>query len=184
MAIHLHHVFEDKSARQTTDSPSMTAEVPYVGLQFDVNVKDAKVNPLPGMVELLSRYQELFNDPPDGVPNRNVHHHIPTDQNAPIPSPRLYRLSFQQLEELRTQLTKLLAKKWIRPSASPYGAPVLFAMKKGGKLRMCIDYRALNAITVKDGHAMPLAEDCINQLNGGSIFSRHSSVVEMMPVPM
>ena len=84
----------------------------------------------------------------------------------------MYRLSFQQLEELRNQLEKLILKKWIRPSASPYGAPVLFAFKKGGKPRMCIDYRAIYAITVKDSYAMPLVEDCINQLNGGAIFSK------------
>jgi hypothetical protein len=58
------------------------------------------------------------------------------------------------------------------PLASPYGAPVLFAFKKGGKMHMCIDYRTINAITIKDTYALPLAEDCLNQLNRGKIFSK------------
>ena len=63
------------------------------------------------------------------------------------------------MDELKKQIDDLLAKGFIRPSVSPYGAPILFVRKKDGKLRMCMDYRALNKITVRNVYPLPLIED-------------------------
>jgi hypothetical protein len=93
---------EDKSH----DEPQRAFAKDYVGMQFDVNIKDVKKTDLKGLQGLLERYTEIFEDPPDGVPDHNLFHEIPTDPQAPIPSPRMYRLSFKQLEELHTQLDK------------------------------------------------------------------------------
>ncbi|GJP58380.1 hypothetical protein CLOP_g23603 [Closterium sp. NIES-67] len=82
-----------------------------------------------------------------------------------------WRLSQPKLMELRMQIDYVLEKKTIRPSTSPYAAPILFTPKKDGGLRMCTDYRALNNITIKSRFPIPHADDLIDQLRGAMIFS-------------
>jgi hypothetical protein len=118
------------------------------------------------LAAIKSEFKDIFSEP-TGIHQRGVYHRIPLLPDAMPPTPKLYRLSFNESDELRKQLDKLLEKGWIRPSSSPYGSPVLFASKKNGALRLCIDYRALNNLTIKDNYALPMAEDCINQLNSG-----------------
>ena len=73
-------------------------------------------------------------------------------------------MSPTELAEVRHQLDNYLQKGWIRPSTSPYGAPILFVRKKDGSLRMCIDYRTLNTQTVLDKYPLPRIEDLLNRL--------------------
>ena len=73
---------------------------------------------------------------------------------------------------MRTELQELFDKGFIRPSVLPWGAPVLFVKKKDGTLRMCIDYRQINKVTVKNKYPLPKIEDLFNQLKGASIFSK------------
>lgn len=80
-----------------------------------------------------------------------------------------YRLAPRELEELRTQLDELLEKGFIRPSVSPWGAPVLFVKKKDGSLRLCIDYRQLNKVTVKNKYLLPRIDDLFDQLRASKI---------------
>ena len=77
-----------------------------------------------------------------------------------------------ELKELKLQLQELLEKGFIRPSVSPWGAPVLFIKKKDGTLRLCIDYRQLNKLTVKNKYPLPRIDDLFDQLKGASIFSK------------
>ena len=91
--------------------------------------------------------------------------------NTKIPNRPYYKMSIRELEELRLQLDKYLRSGMIRPSKSPYGAAVLFAPKKNGKLRFCIDYRPLNEITVKNAVTGASIEDCLNQLHGAKLMS-------------
>ena len=77
-----------------------------------------------------------------------------------------------ELKELKLQLQELLEKKFIRPSVSPWGAPVLFVKKKDGTLRLCIDYRQLNKLTIKNKYPLPGIDDLFDQLKGASIFSK------------
>ena len=77
-----------------------------------------------------------------------------------------------ELQELKKQLQELLDKGYIRPSVSPWGAPVLFVRKKDGTLRLCIDYRKLNQVTVKNKYPLPRIEDLFDQLQGASKFSK------------
>ena len=77
-----------------------------------------------------------------------------------------------ELKELKTQLQELLDKGFIRPSVSPWGAPVLFVKKKDDTLRMCIDYQQINKVTVKNKYPLPRIEDLFDQLRGASVFSK------------
>ena len=85
----------------------------------------------------------------------------------------MYRLSPLEMEEVKKQVAELLAKGYIEPSTSPYGAPVLFVAKKDGGLRMVCDWRQLNAITVKNraGGSLPRCEDLFDRLAGARVFS-------------
>ncbi|WVZ57271.1 hypothetical protein U9M48_007676 [Paspalum notatum var. saurae] len=85
---------------------------------------------------------------------------------------RPYRMDANQLAELKEQIQELLDKGYIRPSTSPWGAPVIFVPKKDGTQRMCIDYRALNDVTVKNKYPLPRIDDLFDQLKGASVFSK------------
>jgi hypothetical protein len=90
---------------------------------------------------------------------------------API-SKRPYRMAVEELKELKKQLTKLQEAGYIRPSSSPWGAPVLFVQKKDGSQRMCVDYRSLNDVTVKNKYPLPRIEDLFDQIRGARVFSK------------
>ncbi|WMV24606.1 hypothetical protein MTR67_017991, partial [Solanum verrucosum] len=94
---------------------------------------------------------------------------LPDTQPISIPP---YRMAPAELKELKGQLKDLLGKGFIRPSHSPWGAPVLFVKKKDGCLRMCIDYRQLNRVTVKNRYPLPRIDDLFDQLHGASHFSK------------
>ena len=77
-----------------------------------------------------------------------------------------------KLRELKAQLQELLSKGFIRPSASPWGAPVLFVKNKDGSFRMCIDYMQLNKVTIKNKYPLPRIDDLFDQLQGACTFSK------------
>ena len=95
-----------------------------------------------------------------------------TEPGGAQPYQGIYRMSPLELGELRKQLDDLLEKGFIKPSKSPFGAPILFVHKKDGGLRMCIDYRALNQITVKNRYPIPRIDDLLDQLKGAKVFSK------------
>ncbi|KAG8498960.1 hypothetical protein CXB51_005304 [Gossypium anomalum] len=78
----------------------------------------------------------------------------------------------KELVELKAQIQALLDRGFIRPSVSPWGAPVLFVKKKDGTMRMCIDYRQLNKLTIKNKYPLPRINDLFDQLRGASVFSK------------
>ena len=81
-------------------------------------------------------------------------------------------MSPTELAEVRRQLDDYLAKGFIQPSTSPYGAPILFAWKKDGTLQMCVDYRSLNKMTKKDVYPIPRIDDLLYRLTNATIFSK------------
>ncbi|GBG75096.1 hypothetical protein CBR_g19609 [Chara braunii] len=107
-----------------------------------------------------------------GVVEREVVHAIEVVPGSKVPRGRIYGMSPAELDELRCQLKELTEKGWIRPSTSPYGAPVLFVPKKGGTLRMCIDYRGLDAITVKNAERPPRIDDLLDRVQGCRYFTK------------
>lgn len=91
-----------------------------------------------------------------------VEHKIPLkDENAPPPKRKIYPLDNDELVELKKQISELLESNRIEPSNGPYGAPILFAKKKDGRLRMCIDYRMLNAQTRNDVFPLPRIDEIL-----------------------
>jgi hypothetical protein len=91
--------------------------------------------------------------------------------SAPI-SKRAYRVSGPELVELKKHIDELSEKGYIRPSTSPWASPVLFVEKKDGTKRMCVDYRSLNEVTIKNMYPLPRIEDLFDQLRGASVFSK------------
>jgi hypothetical protein len=83
-----------------------------------------------------------------------------------------YRMVANQLAELKEQLQELLDKRYIRPSASPWGAPVIFVPKKDGTRGMCVDYRSLNEVTIKNKYTLPRIDDLFDQLKRACVFSK------------
>ena len=83
-----------------------------------------------------------------------------------------HRMALVELQELRVQLQELLDKGFIRPSTSPWAAPVLFAKKKDKTLRLCIDYRQLNRVTIKNRYPLPRIYDLFDQLRGARVYSK------------
>ena len=79
-------------------------------------------------------------------------------------------MALEDLKELKEQLKDLLDKGFIRPRILPWGAPVLFVKKKEGSLRMCIDYRTLNKVTIRNKYPIPWIDDLFDQLQGASHF--------------
>ena len=117
-------------------------------------------------------FKDVFAPPPDGLPpDRGTGHLIPLvpDHKPPYRNP--YRLSPLEIAEVKKQIEELLKKGWIEESQSPYGSSILFVTKKDGTLRMCIDYRALNNLTVKDRSPLPRIDDLLSQMNGAKVFS-------------
>uniref|UniRef100_A0A388LBB6 Reverse transcriptase domain-containing protein n=1 Tax=Chara braunii TaxID=69332 RepID=A0A388LBB6_CHABU len=128
--------------------------------------------PDPRISHLLDEYRDIFEAPTGTVPDRPIRHGIALTAGAVPPRGCIYRMSEEELEVLRAQLDDLLNKGWIRPSCSPYGAPVLFVRKNNKDLRLCIDYRKLNAQTVKNVGPLPRIDDLLERLGGATYFSK------------
>ncbi|GBG80638.1 hypothetical protein CBR_g31098 [Chara braunii] len=126
----------------------------------------------PRITELLDAYGDVFEGPHGVVPDRPIRYEIILEDGAVPPRGCIYRMSEEGLSVLRAQLDDLLEKGWIRPSSSPYGVPVLFVRKKNKDLRLCIDYRKLNAQTIRNAGPLPRIDDLLERLGGAKFFSK------------
>jgi hypothetical protein len=122
---------------------------------------------------VLHEFRDMFVDEiPELPPRREIDFSIDLlPRSAPI-SKEPYRMSLPELTELKIQLQKLLDKEYIRPSVSPWGAPTLFVNKKDNTLRLCIDYRQLNKVTIKNKYPLLGINDLFDQVGGAKIFSK------------
>jgi hypothetical protein len=138
------------------------------------NDEERKINDHNGYGHLVDEFTDVFPDdlPNELPPKRNVDFAIELENGHTPPSRPPYRLGHRELAELKKQLDELLEKGFIQPSVSPYGAPVLFVRKKDGTMRMCVDYRMLNKITIKNKYALPYIEELFDQLHGACVFSK------------
>jgi hypothetical protein len=134
---------------------------------------DGKVANLIEDIRIVSEFPDVFPEElPDMPLERKVEFAIELiPGTAPI-SNRAYQVSEPELVELKKQIDELLEKGYIRPSISSWAALVLFMEKKDGTKRMCIDYRSLNEVTVKNKYPLPRIEDLFDQLRGASVFSK------------
>ena len=124
--------------------------------------------------KVLSHYRDVFPpELPQGLPpSREVDHKIELLPGAVPPSRPTYRLSATELAELKKQLEELTKAGFIQPSKSPFGAPILFVKKKDGTMRMCVDYRALNNVTIKNSYPLPRVDELFDRLQGAKYFSK------------
>jgi hypothetical protein len=124
--------------------------------------------------QVLEEFPNVMPDelPEDLPPRRRVDHAIEVIPRVEPPAKAPYRMSHEELKELKVQLEELLAKGYIKPSKSPYGAPILFVHKKDGTLRMCVDYIALNKAMVKNQYPLLGIDDLFDRLSRAKVFSR------------
>jgi hypothetical protein len=107
------------------------------------------------MDKVVEEYEDIFTSPA-GVPlHCQVKHPIDLTPGAPLPNGPIYRCSVLENDEIKRQIHELLQKGHIRPSSSPCGSPIVLVQKKDGTWRLCIDYRALNKITVRNRYPIP-----------------------------
>ena len=153
-------------ARRLLDSGCMG----YLASVVDIDLEEeSKPENIPVVCDFLDVFPE---DLPGLPPDREIEFVIDLiPGTAPI-SKSPYRMAPTELKELKVQLQELLDKGFIRPSFSPWGAPVLFVEKKDGTLRLCIDYRELNKVTIKNKYPLPRIDDLFDQLQGSSVFSK------------
>ncbi|GJV54607.1 putative reverse transcriptase domain-containing protein [Tanacetum coccineum] len=124
-------------------------------------------------VPIVQKFSEVFpKDLPGLPPARQVEFQIDLVPGATPVAQAPYGLAPSEMQELSAQLQELFDKGFIRPSSSPWGAPVLFVKKKDGSLRMCIDYRKLNKLTVKNQYPLSRIDDLFGQLQGSSVYSK------------
>ena len=118
-------------------------------------------------------FPEVFPDEiPSAPPEREVEFSMDLVPGTRPISTEPYRMSASELLELKSQLEDLLEKKFVRPSVSPWGAPVLLEKKKDGSMRLCIDYRQLNKVTIKNRYPLPRIDNLMERLVGARMFSK------------
>ena len=109
---------------------------------------------------------------PELSPEREVEFGINLVPDSHPISRAPYRMAPVEPGELKKQLEELIEKGFVRPNISPWGAPVLFVKKKDDSMRLCVDYRELNKVTIKNKYTLPRIEDLFDQLHGAAVFSK------------
>ncbi|KAJ9547519.1 hypothetical protein OSB04_020062 [Centaurea solstitialis] len=143
--------------------------VAFMAHVIDKKTEEKSIQDIP----VVREFPEVFPEELPGLPPpRQVEFHIDLVPGAGPIAKSPYRLAPSEMQELSNQLQELLDKGFIRPSSSPWGAPVLFVKKKDGSFRMCIDYRELNKITIKNRYPLPRINDLFDQLQGATYFSK------------
>ena len=131
--------------------------------------KDGRIT----VISVVREFEDVFPGEVPGLPpKREVEFSIDLVPGAGPVSIAPYRMAPAKLVELKKQIEELLEKQFIRPNASPWGAPVLLVKKKDGGSRLCVDYRQLNKLTIKNKYPLPRIDDLMAQLYGASIFSK------------
>ena len=141
---------------------------------FLASIKDTSVDvPSIDSIRVVRDFTDVFPDELPGIPPvREIEFSIDLIPGAEPISKAPYRMAPIELKELKEQLQELLDNGFIRPSVSPWGAPVLFVKKKDGSMRLCIDYRELNRITIRNRYPLPRIDDLFDQLQGARHFSK------------
>ncbi|GJZ48849.1 putative reverse transcriptase domain-containing protein [Tanacetum coccineum] len=137
----------------------------FLNHQFNVNLMPVELGSFDAIIESTWKEGFLLSG---HVTTKEVEDKVRRTPCSRAP----YRLAPSEMKELSEQLKELSDKGFIRPSSSPWGAPVLFVKKKDGSFRMCIDYRELNKLTVKNRYPLPRIDDLFDQLQGSSVYSK------------
>jgi hypothetical protein len=170
-----HQVSLDISSQTVElDSPEHESTIPYLPQREYTNpctyaTTGIKLKDIP----IICEYPDVFPDDLPGMPaDRDIEFIIELQPGTAPISKRPYRMPHNELAELKIQLQDLLDKGFIHPSASPWGCPALFVKKKDNSLRLCVDYRPLNAVTIKNKYPLPRIDILFDQLAGAKVFSK------------
>jgi hypothetical protein len=159
--------------------PMVTTSVHHVGA---LNLED---------IPMVCEFSDVFPEDLPGMPlDQNVEFTIELQPDmAPI-SRRPYKMTPKELAELKVQLKELLDKGYIRPSSLPWGYPALFVKKKDQSIRLCVDYRPLNVVTIKNKYSLPRIDILFHQLIDAKVFSKvdlysgyHQMKIHLKDVP-
>ncbi|WMV42471.1 hypothetical protein MTR67_035856 [Solanum verrucosum] len=123
-------------------------------------------------IHMVSKREVFPTDWPGMPSGRDIDFCIHLEPGTRPTSIPPYRMAPTELRELKAQIQELIDKGFIRPSASPRSAAVLFVKKKDDSMRMCIDYRQLNKVTILNKYSLPRIDDFFDQLQGASVFSK------------
>jgi hypothetical protein len=122
--------------------------------------------------ELLAQHKSFFVDPRELTPQRNHEHNILLQFGTSPVSVKPYRCLFYQKTKIEEQVKDMIGRGIIHPSNSPYSSPILLVKKNDGTWRMCVDYRELNKITVKDKFLIPVIDELLDELHGARFFTK------------
>ncbi|KAK8934166.1 hypothetical protein KSP39_PZI014581 [Platanthera zijinensis] len=163
-----------KGASKTLMSALQVVKAVRAGAElFFALVEAAKPKTSLDSIPVVSEYPDVFpDDLPGAPPQREIDFTIELVPGAKPVSRSPYRLAPKEMAELKVQLQELLEQGYVRPSSSPWSAPVLFVKKKDGSLRLCIDYRELNKLTEKNKYPIPRIDDLFDQLVGSTVYSK------------
>jgi len=121
---------------------------------------------------LISNYDELFQESKGLPPKKEIQHEIHLQHDAPLPNIACIGCQLFEMEEIKKQVQELLDQRVIRPSTSPCGSPIFLVPKKYDTCRICVDYHALNKITVKNHYPLPCIDDLLDQLKNVVYFTK------------
>lgn len=141
-------------------------------VQMSINESPPTTSIPKAIQAVLQPYPNIFKEPNQLPPFRDHEHHIVLQQGANPVSVRPYRYTHYQKGEIEKLVEELLKVGFIRPSQSPFSSPVLLVKKADGSWRLCIDYRTLNVVTVKDKFPIPVVDELLDELAGSAVFSK------------
>jgi hypothetical protein len=146
-----------------------------LGLFFQIIPSNSNSEPQsypPEISQLLAQFSQVFENPTSLPPQRSHDHHIPLLPTSGPVTVRPYQYPYYQKTEIEKMVKELLQSGLIRPSHSPFSSPVLLVKKADGAWRFCVDYRALNDITVKDKYPIPIIDELLDELHGAKFYSK------------
>jgi len=124
------------------------------------------------LVKVVDSFQNLFKEPKHLPPKQEIQHEIQLMYDAPLPNIGMYRLPVIDNKEIKKQIQELFEKGFIRPISSPCGSPIILVPKKDRTWRMCVDFKALNKITIKNRYPLPRIDDLLDQLKNAVYFTK------------
>ena len=141
----------------------------YLAYEVEVRDDDMRLEDIP----VVREFPDVFPDDLPGLPpDREIDFQIELAPGTEPISRAPYRMAPAELKELKVQMEEMVNKGFVRPSTSPWGAPVLFVKKKDGSMRLYIDYRELNKVTIRNQYPLPRIDDLFDQLQGAKVFSK------------
>jgi len=145
---------------------------------YDLSTQQKKVD------KVVEEYTDIFSSPTRVLLHCQVKHPIDLTLDTPLPNGPVYLYSLLENEEIKWQIQEVLHKGHIRPISSPCGNPIVLVQNKYGTWWLCIDYRALNKITVRNQYSIPQIEDLLDQLKGDKYFSKIDlkSIYHQVPI--